>query len=613
MNTALFSGSDLDVVFSLVLTMSLSASWIAAAVLVLRLCLKRAPKWVNVLLWGIVAVRLVLPVSIESPLSLLPRTEAILPAVTAQPIQAGTAPAVGGAAAIASGAAMRSQPGRTTILAWVWLVGIAVLLLYTWISTQRLRRKVREAVRLQGNIYETEHIASPFVLGVLRPRIYLPYHMDSRDREQVIAHEQAHLRRGDHVWKPLGFLLLTIHWFNPLLWLSYVLLCRDIELACDEKVIKNLSCGQRADYMQALVTCSVNRRRIAACPLAFGEIGVKERVKSVMNYKKPTFWIILLAVAVCVVLAVCFLTNPIGFRYDAAADPIVSAKYFDARNHTDPIAVDLSAAQIDELSSRLDGLKNAKTSDTLAGWTPMYQISAQLQDGSYIRANGYSSADDTQVDIEWNGVHYLVTDREFQDYLSRVCVGVDVAAAEEASARETPALPADTNAAEPEQPAESDALGEKLAETETKAEALDHDPVLDDAISKAVLDHYADAVQPGQIHVESHVLLAQDDSSADTITVYLLVLQETYSADGETLTMENGSYVPTAITFSLSTSSGPTPLEYWEPSDGSYSDDIRAKFPAAAADEALNDQAYIDALRSACEEQAQKARTSTQG
>lgn len=613
MNTALFSGSDLDVVFSLVLTMSLSASWIAAAVLVLRLCLKRAPKWVNVLLWGIVAVRLVLPVSIESPLSLLPRTEAILPAVTAQPIQAGTAPAVGGAAAIASGAAMRSQPGRTTILAWVWLVGIAVLLLYTWISTQRLRRKVREAVRLQGNIYETEHIASPFVLGVLRPRIYLPYHMDSRDREQVIAHEQAHLRRGDHVWKPLGFLLLTIHWFNPLLWLSYVLLCRDIELACDEKVIKHLDCGQRADYMQALVTCSVNRRRIAACPLAFGEIGVKERVKSVMNYKKPTFWIILLAVAACVVLAVCFLTNPIGFRYDAAADPIVSAKYFDARNHTDPIAVDLSAAQIDELSSRLDGLKNAKTSDTLAGWTPMYQISAQLQDGSYIRANGYSSADDTQVDIEWNGVHYLVTDREFQDYLSRVCVGVDVAAAEEASARETPALPADTNAAEPEQPAESDALGEKLAETETKAEALDHDPVLDDAISKAVLDHYADAVQPGQIHVESHVLLAQDDSSADTITVYLLVLQETYSADGETLTMENGSYVPTAITFSLSTSSGPTPLEYWEPSDGSYSDDIRAKFPAAAADEALNDQAYIDALRSACEEQAQKARTSTQG
>ena len=598
----------MSALFLKVLHMSVCASWLVLAVLLLRLCLRRAPKWFNVLLWGIVAVRLVFPFSVESPLSLLPRTEAIRPAAIAvqtQPAQISSAAAAGGSAAPAQ--------SWLSILAWVWLAGAAALFLYTMVSTLRLRHRVREAVRLRGNIYQSERIDSPFVLGTIRPRIYLPYRMDSRDRQHVIAHEQAHLRRGDHLWKPLGFLLLTIHWFNPLLWLSYVLLCRDIELACDEKVIKHLDCGQRADYMQALVTCSVNRRRIAACPLAFGEIGVKERVRSVMNYKKPTFWIILLAVAACVVLAVCFLTNPIGFRYDAAADPIVSAKYFDARNHTDPIAVDLSAAQIDELSSRLDGLKNAKTSDTLAGWTPMYQISAQLQDGSYIRANGYSSADDTQVDIEWNGVHYLVTDREFQDYLSRVCVGVDVAAAEEASARETPALPADTNAAEPEQPAESDALGEKLAETETKAEALDHDPVLDDAISKAVLDHYADAVQPGQIHVESHVLLAQDDSSADTITVYLLVLQETYSADGETLTMENGSYVPTAITFSLSTSSGPTPLEYWEPSDGSYSDDIRAKFPAAAADEALNDQAYIDALRSACEEQAQKARTSTQG
>ena len=506
MNTALFSGSDLDVVFSLVLTMSLSASWIAAAVLVLRLCLKRAPKWVNVLLWGIVAVRLVLPVSIESPLSLLPRTEAILPAAAAQPIQAGAAPAVGGAAAIASGAAMRSQPAWTTILAWVWLAGIAVLLLYTWISTQRLRRKVREAVRLQGNIYETEHIDSPFVLGVLRPRIYLPYHMDSRDREQVIAHEQAHLRRGDHVWKPLGFLLLTIHWFNPLLWLSYVLLCRDIELACDEKVIKNLSCGQRADYMQALVTCSVNRRRIAACPLAFGEIGVKERVKSVMNYKKPTFWIILAAVIACIVLAVCFLTDPVASKTEQPSDPAVS---------------------------------------------------------------------DTEATPD----------------------------------------PADTAPEEPAQPTEQDdnlsAEQEAMKDELSAAEEADNS-VLDELIGKAVLDHYADAVQPGQIHVESHVVLAEDRRGTETVTVYLLVLQEIYSTDGESLTLENGSYIPTAITFSLSTSSGAV-TEYWEPSDGSYSDDIRAKFPAAAADEALNDQAYIDALRSACEEQAQKAQTSTQG
>ena len=610
--------------FLKILNMSISASWLVLAVLLLRFVLKKAPKWVNVLLWGIVAVRLAFPFSIESALSLIPSAETVPMDIemAVQPTINSGVPVINSMVNPMLSSFAPPQDVLTSanplqiwipIFSILWIAGIAALLLYTVVSYWRLRRKVSEAVILRDNIFQSENVASPFVLGVFRPKIYLPYNMGGQDLNHVVAHEQAHIRRRDHWWKPLGFLLLTIHWFNPLMWLAYVLLCRDIELACDEKVIKNLSCGQRADYMQALVTCSVNRRRIAACPLAFGEIGVKERVRSVMNYKKPTFWIILLAVAACVILAVCFLTNPIGFRYDAAADPIVSAKYFDARNHTDPIAVDLSAAQIDELSSRLDGLKNAKTSDTLAGWTPMYQISAQLQDGSYIRANGYSSADDTQVDIEWNDVHYLVTDREFQDYLSRVCAGVDVAAAQDASAEETPAQPADTNAAEPEQPAESDALGEKLAETETEAEALDHDPVLDDAISKAVLDHYADAVQPGQIHVESHVLLAQDAGSAATITVYLLVLQETYSADGETLTMENGSYVPTAITFSLSTSSGPTPLEYWEPSDGSYSDDIRAKFPAAAAEEALNDQAYIDALRSACEEQAQKARTSTQG
>ena len=280
----------MSAIFLKILNMSAAASWIAAAVLLLRCCLKRAPKWVNVLLWGFVAVRLLLPFSIESTLSLLPRTEVIRPAVTNVPVQTAAAPAIGTTAAAASGAAA-SPLSIWTILAWVWLAGAAALLLYGAVSSLCLHRRVREAVRLRGNIYQSERIDSPFVLGTISPKIYLPYRMDSCGWQYVIAHEQAHLRRGDHLWKPLGFLLLTIHWFNPLMWLSYVLLCRDIELACDEKVIQDLECGQRADYMQALVSCSVNRRRIAACPLAFGEIGVKERVKSVMNYKKPTLWV----------------------------------------------------------------------------------------------------------------------------------------------------------------------------------------------------------------------------------------------------------------------------------------------------------------------------------
>lgn len=245
----------------------------------------------------------------------------------------------------------------------------------------------------------------------------------------VIAHEQTHICRRDHWWKPLGFLLLTIHWFNPLMWLSYVLLCRDIELACDEKVIREMSNEQRADYTQALVACSVDRRLIAACPLAFGEIGVKERVKSVMNYKKPAFWIVLASVIVCAVIAVCFLTNPIGFQFDVSANAVVSANHFDMRNADDPVSIEMTPAQISELNSRLAGVKNCKRSDKYAGLTPGYQISAQMQDGSYIRISGYSLSDNTMVDIEQNGKRYAVSDREFQEYLSRICAGGDVSAA----------------------------------------------------------------------------------------------------------------------------------------------------------------------------------------
>ena len=268
------------------------------------------------------------------------------------------------------------------------------------------------------------------MLGIINPRIYLPFSMNEQDLEHVVAHEQAHIRRKDHWWKPLGFLLLTIYWFNPLMWLAYVLLCRDIELACDEKVIKELGNEQRADYTQALVVCSVNRRMIAACPLAFGEVGVKDRVKSVMNYKKPAFWIIILAVIACVIVAVCFLTNPMGFQFDEATHTIVSANYFDMRNADDTVAIEMNPAQISELSSRLARVKNTKKSDEYGGFTPGYQISALLKDGTYIRINGYSFSNNGMVDIEWNGERYVVSDGEFQDYLSRICVGGDVAVAE---------------------------------------------------------------------------------------------------------------------------------------------------------------------------------------
>ena len=425
--------------FLKIVNMSISASWVVIAVLTLRFCLKKAPKWVNVLLWGIVAARMVFPFSIESVLSLIPSAETISPSIMMEQspsVQTGVPalnhvinPVISSSFTPAPGASANPLQIWIPVLAGIWLFGIAALFLYSAVSYWRLRRKVCEAVILRGNIYQSENVCSPFVLGIINPKIYLPYHMDSREMDHVIAHEQTHIRRKDHWWKPLGFLLLTTHWFNPLMWLSYILLCRDIELACDEKVIRKMSNEQRADYTQALVACSVDRRLITACPLAFGEIGVKERVKSVMNYKKPAFWIVLASVIVCAVIAVCFLTNPIGFQFDVSANTIVSANHFDMRNADDPVAIEMTPAQIGELNSRLAGVKNCKRSDKYAGLTPGYQISAQMQDGSYIRISGYSLSDNTMVDIEQSGKRYAVSDREFQEYLSRICAGGDVSAA----------------------------------------------------------------------------------------------------------------------------------------------------------------------------------------
>ena len=311
--------------FLKIINMSISASWLVLAVLILRFVLKKAPKWINVLLWGIVAIRLICPFSFESTLSLIPSAETIplnIGMDTTPTINSGISainnavnPIISQSNTPMAGASVNLLQITIGIYEYIWIFGMIALALYTAISYWRLCRKVDTAVRYKDNIFQSENVSFPFVLGIIKPRIYLPFKMNGQYLEHVVAHEQAHICRKDHWWKPLGFLLLMIHWFNPLMWLAYVLLCRDIELACDEKVIKELGNEQRGDYTQALVACSINRRMIAACPLAFGEVSVKERVKSVMNYKKPAFWVIIMAVIVCVGVAVCFLTNPKQDRY----------------------------------------------------------------------------------------------------------------------------------------------------------------------------------------------------------------------------------------------------------------------------------------------------------
>ncbi len=310
----------MSTVFLKILNLSYSASWLILAVLIVRLMLKKAPKWINCLLWALVAVRLILPFSLESAMSLLPSKEVVpanIQSTDAPHIETGiyainsaVNPVMADTLAPAEVTSVNPMQVVVSVLCIVWLAGILAMAVYASISYVKIKRSVREAALLEKGIMECDEVRSPFILGILRPVIYVPSGMDSETLELVLAHEKAHIKRRDYVWKPLGYALLSVYWFNPLSWLAYVLLCRDIESACDEKVISDKSSDYMAAYSQALLDCSIQRRRIAACPVAFGETGVKTRIKNVLSYKKPAFWIILASLATCVILAVCFLTDP---------------------------------------------------------------------------------------------------------------------------------------------------------------------------------------------------------------------------------------------------------------------------------------------------------------
>lgn len=310
----------MEAVFIRLLNMSIAASWLILAVVLLRVILKKAPKSIRRILWALVGIRLVLPFSFESFLSLIPSAETVSPDILyaeTPRIHSGISafntyvnPIISESLAPNVAASVNPMQVVAYIASVVWIAGMILLMLYSVISYVRLRRCVADAVILRDNFWQSEKVASPFVLGLFRPRIYLPFGMDEESLAYVVAHEKAHIKRRDHWIKPIGFLLLTIYWFNPLIWLAYILLCRDIELACDERVVKQMSAEDKKAYSKALLTCSVDRRSIAACPLAFGEVGVKQRIKNVLNYKKPAFWIIIVALVSCVVMAVCFLTNP---------------------------------------------------------------------------------------------------------------------------------------------------------------------------------------------------------------------------------------------------------------------------------------------------------------
>lgn len=303
-------------VFLQLIRMSISASWIVLAVIFLRALLKKGPKWINPILWGIVGVRLLIPFSIKSPISLIPRNSiSYVEAVFSQTVPAQAADAM---------THPLSAPSILPIVSMVWMAGVICILTYTLVSCMRLNRQINTAVLLRENIFQSEHVKSAFVFGLVRPRIYLPFAISEKESQAMIAHEKAHIARGDHLTKQLAFLLAAVYWFNPMLWIAFALFCRDIEFACDEKVIRELDLDQRASYSEALLARSSTYSAVFAYPLFFGEVGIKGRVERILNYKAPTRGLIAVAVGSCLVLAVCFLTEPVYAQSDRFTSPGVS-------------------------------------------------------------------------------------------------------------------------------------------------------------------------------------------------------------------------------------------------------------------------------------------------
>lgn len=291
------------------INISITAGWLIIIVIVLRFVLKTMPKRVICYLWGIVAIRFICPFSITSSLSLLPATIPIRPSVIH----------------ITQGTTIKTEymtqdpitiifgnKDLLHILFIIWLLGVVVLTIYALSSFFRMKQLIKEAVCLRENIWLCDNINSPFIFGIIKPKIFMSSSIELKPIPYVVAHEQAHLKRKDPLWKLIGFLLLCIYWFNPLIWIAYILFCRDVELACDEYVIKNYSFFDRKQYAEALLQCSTPKKAIITYPLAFGEIGVKERIKNVLNYKKPKFWIVITGAIICIIFAVCFLSDPVS-------------------------------------------------------------------------------------------------------------------------------------------------------------------------------------------------------------------------------------------------------------------------------------------------------------
>lgn len=532
------------------LNISITASYIIAAVILFRAVFKKIPRKFICALWAIAGIRLVFPFSVESAMSLIPSAKTIDPVSGSGygiTVNSGI-PAIDRpvndflvATEMASTNALTYDIKDIIVSAAsiAWIIGIIAILLYGIISYAKVKKSVSTAVLLEDNVWQSESIVSPFILGVFKPKIYIPFNMDEETRNYVVAHENAHLRRRDHWIKPLGFLILAVYWFNPLVWIAYILLCRDIEAACDEKVIAQMDGNTRKEYASALLGCAVNRRRIAACPLAFGEVSVKNRIKSVMSYKKPAFWVIILAVVACIAAAVCFLTNP------------ETTEYYDCGY--------VLRVTLGEAEGGYYRLNNG-VSGTLHGEETFEITEVDLQSGS--------------VEIEFSEKVLESIEKNFYD---------DLLSGKE----KTKTLKLDFG--DSKTVFYSNDNEDKVSFTVEKKQSLD------DAITVAIMEHNSGKYTKGTYTCSFHEILATEESgnagenNIETVTAFLNTAYGEYVLQNGEAKSVGGCSMPLALTFSVE-DTGYSLVEYWMPEDGNrYADSIREKFPSSVAEIVIKD------------------------
>ena len=556
-------------IFSSLLNISVTAVYIILATVLVRMILKNMPRKYLCLLWGITGLRLALPFSIESALSLIPSRETF----TVDPYSGWAVRMNSGVPAVDSAVnkviateetyfAMDGSAAAITSvwdkLAYIWLAGAVIILLYGIISYIRAKRSVSTAVLLEGNIMQCETVKSPFILGIFKPKVYIPFNIDEATRSNVIAHENAHISRLDHVTKPLSFLILAVYWFNPFVWLAYILFCRDIEKACDEKVIDSMDGESRKAYATALLECAAGHRRITASPLAFGEVSVKGRIKSVMNYKKPAFWVVIISVVLCVVAAVCFLTSP--EKQDE--------KFYDNGQR-----VKITAETNGVTEEKYIFLKEGQNTE-LSNGTEFTVVLSNLQTGEITLA-----VDGTPLENKFGKSSGTVTfyNTEKLDYLSRdgktkiniSCVGVKS---------------------------------------------------LEDCISEAIIEHNSNNATDGDYICEAHEILSSEITKKDKngnikeVTLYLLQAYCEYIYDNSAVVEKGGNGSALALTFEVTDTTHYKLKEYWEPMMGrGYAESIREKFPADCAELAIKGNEPFDECDRMAEEHynAQMAEYST--